>query len=132
MHRSAIAVAFALLGGAAHAEPSSANTWVSDGAAGGAEFLRQVIPAAPMAATGLAKSRTIYLNHAGAMLTPGYNDSQANTSSIVTRPTQVPGWNASPADWAATVACMKDIWSRFDVTITDVDPGSAVPHIEAV
>jgi len=65
------------------------------------------------------------------MLTPGYNDSHANTSTIVTRPTLVPGWNASAADWAATVACMKDIWSRFDVTITDVDPGS-VPHIEAL
>src|SRR5262249_40238089 len=55
----------------------------------------------------------------------------AQTSSIVTRATQVPGWNASAADWAATVTCMKDIWSRFDVTVTDVDPGST-PHIEAV
>lgn len=121
----------ALLGGAARAEPSSAYPWVSDGAAGGPEFLRQVVPAAAAATTGLARSRTIYLNHVGATLVPGYNDSHANTSSIVTRPTQVPGWNASPADWAATVSCMKDIWSRFDVTITDVDPG-AVPHIEAL
>ncbi|HSR95543.1 MAG TPA: Ig-like domain-containing protein [Kofleriaceae bacterium] len=143
MHRSTVSPAlfcsFALLGGAAHAEPTSAYPWVSDGAAGGPEFLRQVVPAAAAAATGLAKSRTIYLNHTGATLTPGYNDSRANTSSIVTRPTQVPGWNASPADWAATVACMKEIWSRFDVTITDVDPGSgpgsvpgSVPHIEAL
>jgi uncharacterized protein (TIGR03382 family) len=131
MYRSAIVFSLALLSRVAHAEPSSTYPWVSETSAGGLEFLRQVVPAAPIAATGLAKTRTIYLNHNGAMLTPGFNDSKTNTSTIVTRATQVPGWNASAADWAATVACMKDIWSRFDVTVTDVDPG-ATPHIEAL
>jgi MYXO-CTERM domain-containing protein len=129
MHRTGIVVALALLTGAAHAAPTSTYPWVSEPTEGGPEFVRQVVPAA--ATTGLAKSRTIYLNREGAMLTPGFNDARANTSSIVARATQVAGWNASAADWAATVACMKAMWSRFDVVITDVDPG-ATPHIEAL
>jgi uncharacterized protein (TIGR03382 family) len=130
MHRSAIVFSLVLLSGVARAEPTSTYPWISETTAGGPEFVRQVVPATA-AATGLARTHTIYLNHTGALLSPGFNDSQANTSTIVTRATQVPGWNASAADWAATVSCMKDIWSRFDMTITDVDPG-ATPHIEAL
>jgi hypothetical protein len=134
--RSTVAVSLALLTGAAHgaptapaSAPTSTYPWVSEPTEGGPEFVRQVVPAP--AATGLAKSRTIYLNRQGAMLTPGFNDARANTSSIVARATQVAGWSASTADWAATMSCMKAMWSRFDVTITDVDPG-ATPHIEAL
>jgi len=106
---------------------------VLDGGGAGPAFARQVVPAATSSSssTGLAASRTIYLNHIGATLTPGANNSQRNTSSIVSRLSQVPGWDASSADWAATMACMTEVWSRFDVTITDVDPG-ATPHIEAI
>jgi hypothetical protein len=126
--RSAIVAVLVLLAGTANAETS--YRWVWDEAGDGPRSLRQVVPAT-LAATGLARTRTIYLNRSGAMLTPGQNNSQANTSTIVPRAVQVPGWSASAADWAATVACMKDMWSRFDVAITDEDPG-ATPHIEAV
>lgn len=102
------------------------------GGAGAPAFMRQALPAATSTtSTGLAASRTIYLNHIGATLTPGQNNSQTNTSSIVSRTSQVPGWAASSTDWTATVTCMKEIWAPFDVTITDVDPGK-VPHIEAI
>lgn len=130
LRRSVIAASLAVLGGAARAEPADTYPWVLDSPAGGIEFVRQVLPAEASAGE-LALTRTIYLNRRGATLMPGRNDSQANTSSIVARPTQVRGWNASAADWAATVACMKEMWSRFDVAITDVDPGST-PHIEAL
>jgi hypothetical protein len=105
--------------------------WVSDTGADGLSFVRQVVPATTAAATSLARTRTIYLNHAGATLSPGVNDSGTQTSSIVAQASHVPGWAASPADWATTVSCMKEIWARFDVTVTDVDPG-ATPHIEAL
>ena len=130
--RSAIVGALVLLSGSASADAPS-DHFVSEGGTQGPAFIRQEIPAATTTATssGLALSRTIYLNRNGATLTPGQNNSQTNTSTIVARLSQVPGWAASSADWAATVACMKDMWSRFDVTITDVDPG-ATPHIEAI
>lgn len=130
-HRSAIVASLLLLTGAARAETS--YHWVWDGGAEGPRFARQVLPAtlAATAPAGLAKSRTIYLNRLGAALTPGQNNSQTNTSTIVPRAVHVPGWSPSAADWAATVACMRDVWSRFDVAITEEDPGTT-PHIEAV
>ncbi|HSD88081.1 MAG TPA: Ig-like domain-containing protein [Kofleriaceae bacterium] len=79
----------------------------------------------------VAQSRTIYLNHKGVTLSPGDDDSRTNRSSIISSTSTVPAWNTSAATWAATVTCMKDMFARWDVTVTDVDPGST-PHIEAV
>jgi len=130
-HGSAIILSAGFLGGAASPAPTPTYAFVSDGATDRPASVRQLVPAAPGVTSGLAKTRTIYLNHHGATLAPGNNDSQAQTSSIVAQVRQVPGWRASAADWAATVSCMTQIWAPFDVAITDVDPG-ATPHIEAL
>ena len=98
---------------------------------GGITLERKLLPAANRDPAAVAQSRIIYLNHNGVTLRPGDDDSRANTSSIISGLSTVPKWNVSDATWQATVACFKDIWSRFDVTITDVDPGNA-PHMEAV
>lgn len=92
-------------------------------------FARVVVPATGLAA--LAQSRTIYLNRKGVTLYPGNDDARTNRSSIVNQTSQVPAWNTSDANWAAVVTCMKDMFARWDVTITDQDPGN-VPHLEAV
>jgi hypothetical protein len=99
-------------------------------AADGTMFVRQ--PVAPSAAATRAKSRTIFLNRRGGVLKPGANDSRKNVSSIVSKQTQLDGWNATESEWSATVACMTAMWGRFDVEVTDVDPGESVPHIEAM
>jgi len=99
------------------------------GTGGGYAFARQVLPAAN--ATGVAQSRTLYLNPNGVLLVPGNNDSRTDTSSIVTEPTEIPGWDIDQDTWDATVSCIRDLYSRFDVTVTDEDPGET-PHIEAV
>jgi hypothetical protein len=95
----------------------------------GRVFARQAI-----AATGVTKaeSRTIYLNHSGALLRPGDNDSAKDTSSIVEVPTVIGGWDVDDDTWQETVDCMKEIYAPFDVTITDEDPGPNAPHIEAL
>jgi MYXO-CTERM domain-containing protein len=116
--------------GVAHAAPAS-TTWVSDRTLDGVVLARQVVPNTELAQPGLAKTRTIYLNHHGATLSPGVNNSQVQTSTVVSHVSQISGWAANAADWAATVGCMRDIWSRFDITVTDIDPG-ATPHIEAL
>ena len=89
---------------------------------------RQAVPA-----TGVtrAESKVIYLEHNGASLRPGDNDSSAGISSIVDRPTTIRAWDIDDDTWQATVDCMREIYAPFDVTITDEDPGD-VPHIEAV
>jgi len=93
-------------------------------------FVRKLLPPNGNI-TALAQSKIIYLNHTGVTLYPGDDDSRTNRSSIISSTAQVPAWNTSAATWTATVACMKDMFSRFDVTVTDVDPGMT-PHMEAV
>ena len=95
------------------------------------QFARSRLPAAGTPVNALAQSKIIYLNRTGITLTPGDDDSRTNRSSIITSQRSVPAWNTSAANWAATVACMKDMFSRWDVTVTDVNPGN-VPHMEAV
>ncbi|MBA3465469.1 MAG: hypothetical protein H0T46_36390 [Deltaproteobacteria bacterium] len=95
---------------------------------GGPEVVRELVPATGVAR---AKSRTIYLNRHGATLRPGVNDARTNGSTIVTQPTTMAGWETTDQTWAATVACMRETWSRFDLAFTEVDPGST-PHMEAL
>lgn len=100
----------------------------------GYSLARQVLPAraaSPAAAAQRAQSRVIYLNRDGVILRPGDNDSARQISSVVTVPTEVGGWGVDDDTWSATVACVQDLYSAFDVTVTDEDPG-ATPHIEAV
>jgi hypothetical protein len=114
----------------------------------GLAFARQVLPAR---ATGIvqpgqaayvaqaaqadgparALSRVIYLNHDGVILRPGDNDATRQVSSIVAQPSLINGWDVDDDTWSDTVACLREIYAPFDVTITDKDPGDA-PHIEAV
>ena len=87
-----------------------------------------------LAATGneqQARSRVIYLNHNGVVLSPGDNDAATNHSTIVTEPVEITPWDIDDNTWADTLSCVQRIYSRFDVVVTDVDPG-ATPHIEAV
>jgi hypothetical protein len=109
-------------------------------------FARQVLQAPPspfpsdggaasssssLRAQARARSRTIYLNRDGALLRPGDNDARLSTSSIVQEPTLLTPWDIDDEMWAETVACVRELYARFDVTVTDEDPGD-VPHIEAV
>lgn len=90
-------------------------------------------PASPVVALAApaTRTRTIYLNRGGALLRPGTNDARLATSSIVKQPTRLAAWDIDDDTWAETVACMRELYARFDVVITDRDPGDA-PHVEAV
>lgn len=95
-------------------------------------FARQVIPAGETPASTVAQSKVIYLNRGGILLVPGDNDARTNKSTLVKSQTQIPAWSTSESTWNATVACMRELFSPFDVTIVTADPGPNVPHIEAV
>jgi len=97
---------------------------------GGYSFARQVLAAQP-GASPRAHSRVIYLNRDGAILRPGDNDARRQISSIVTRPTEHTGWDIDDDTWSDTARCIADIYSPFDVIVTDEDPGET-PHIEAM
>ena len=99
----------------------------------GARTARQVLPArTSAAASARAQTRTVYLVRDGAVLWPGLeNDAMAGISSIVRQPTAIGAWDIDDDTWAETVACVKELYRPFDVTITDEDPGD-VPHLEAI
>src|SRR4051812_41257660 len=96
---------------------------------GGPEIVREVVPAT--GSTARAQSRIVYLNRNGASLRPGSNDARIQASTVVKQPTVIRRWDTSDATWNATVACMRETWSMFDVTFTETDPGD-VPHMEAL
>jgi len=100
------------------------------------QFARQVLPpTGGNGATGvqaLALSKVIYLNKNGVTLQPGNNDARTNKSTLASTATSIPAWNVAPATWTATVACMRELFQPFNVTVTETDPGASVQHIEAV
>ncbi|MBI4511217.1 MAG: Ig-like domain-containing protein [Deltaproteobacteria bacterium] len=77
------------------------------------------------------KHRVIFLNRSGGTFSPGNDDSSQNISSIPRSVARIPPWSHGDEKWEEFVACMKDMFGRFDVEVTDVDPG-ATAHIEAV
>jgi len=121
----------AALAAPAAARPASVGDVVTTPLPGTNILLARKLVPARKAPGAMALSKVIYLNHKGVTLTPGDDDSTTNHSSIIGGTASVPAWNTSQTTWAATVACMKDMYSRFDVTVTDQDPGTT-PHIEAV
>jgi uncharacterized protein (TIGR03382 family) len=94
-------------------------------------FARQLIPETTQPIAAVAQSRIIYLSKNGVTLTPGNNDARINRSTLVDSTRQIPAWNPSATVWSSTVTCLKDMFARWDVTVTDVDPGN-VPHMEAI
>jgi hypothetical protein len=70
--------------------------------------------------------RVIYLHRAGLTLTGGDDDSEKNVSSIVreAKKNQVvfPKYKGSDKSWKAVVACVADMFKRYDVVVTDKRP----------
>lgn len=118
----------ALLLAVVPARLAAAPRSIVEGPLEGTTLIKEIVPPT---ATARAASRTIFLNRHGATLRPGANNSKAQTSSIVTQPVSIEAWEVTDAKWTATVACMRETWARFDVTITETDPGDA-PHVEAL
>lgn len=75
--------------------------------------------------------RVIFLNGGGGTYRPGWNDSSTNSSSIVRYTATIPRYEGSASDWSRLLSCVQDLFARYNVEVTDVDPGS-VPHVEAV
>jgi MYXO-CTERM domain-containing protein len=76
--------------------------------------------------------RIIFVNGQGGHYTAGNNeDSRTNVSSIASSAVDMPAYSKGAAAWSQFVSCIQDEFSRFNVQVTDQDPGN-VPHLEAV
>lgn len=78
-------------------------------------------------------SRLLYLNRCaeGCSITPGFDDSRADTSSIVAQTAFIPAYPWGDESWSRMVTCVRTLYASFDIEVTDIDPG-AVPHFEAI
>ncbi len=75
----------------------------------------------------------LYLNRCegGTTVTPGFNDSRRNTSSIPNSQINFPPYPFGDSSWNQVVTETRSILSPFGIEITDVDPGD-VPHTEII
>jgi hypothetical protein len=75
--------------------------------------------------------RTLFLNRRGGTYSGGYDDAAKNRSSIVSGSAKVPAYEKGDASWTQFMACVRGQFGRFNVEVTDVDPGETT-HIECV
>lgn len=116
------------------AAPAHAAAPTTPGAPARGGFVQQVdlVPSTPAALFG--ERTIIYLNRAGGAYTGAYGDnSLTNESYVVFAPgtVTIPAWTYGDAKWTQFMGCVRSMYARWDVTITDVDPGQ-VPHLEHV
>ena len=79
-------------------------------------------------------SRIIFVHRCGpggCTIRPGNEDSRTDTSTIPSSQVTLDEFKQSTEVWDRMMACVRQTFAPFDVTITDVDPGN-VPHFENV
>jgi uncharacterized protein (TIGR03382 family) len=79
-------------------------------------------------------SHLIYLNPCmpnGCNVSPGFDDSRSDHSSIPQQPSHLAAYPWGQQSWGTLVQCVKDMYSPFDIQITDVDPGNTA-HFEVM
>ncbi len=78
-------------------------------------------------------SNVIFMNKCtgGCLVSRGPDDSRTNRSSIVNSGGTLPAFPYSADVWTQVMTCMQGTFAPFNVTITDVDPGSA-DHLEVL
>jgi hypothetical protein len=87
--------------------------------------------AEPLQVLPLGERRIIFMNRNGGTYSPGDNNSSANVSSIPNQVSTIPPWPYSDAAWEQFMLCSIDMFGRFNIEVTDIDPGG-VEHIESV
>ena len=77
--------------------------------------------------TGVLDGQVIYLNNcaAGCTITPGMDDAAMGVSEIATKTANLTEYAWNPGEWDAIVKCVKEVYSPYNVTVTDQRPASA-------
>ncbi len=89
---------------------------------------------APDAVASEHISKIIFVNRCvgGCTIQNGVNDARNNTSSIVQSSSVLSEYMWGDEQWDATMDCIRDVYSPYDVEVTDIDPGTEVFHHEAI
>jgi hypothetical protein len=80
-----------------------------------------------------APTNIIFMNRcaSGCTVSPGTTDNRTDNSDIATQLSSLAAFNQGDAAWQTVMTCMRGTFSRFNVQITDVDPGTS-PHLEVM
>ncbi len=76
----------------------------------------------------------IYLNkcEGGCMVRPGQDDPNTDTSVIVASPVALTEQAWQTGEWEGLVQCVKEVYSPYNVTITDVRPSGGQEYNEVI
>ncbi len=82
----------------------------------------------------LSAPPVLYLNRCknGCVITPGFEDSRTNKSSIIDTTAFIPEYDYGDESWTAVVDCVRGMYADFGIAITDEDPGEDTEHFEAI
>jgi MYXO-CTERM domain-containing protein len=85
------------------------------------------LPPQPRLSTDVLSGQVIYLNNCstGCDVKPGTDDASTMTSEIATKPAHWDEFQWMPGEWDALVKCVKEVYSPYNVTVTDQLPASA-------
>jgi hypothetical protein len=81
-----------------------------------------------------AVSKTLYLNDCmpnGCTVTPGFDNSRTNRSSIPDSTATLDAYAHGPNHWNTLVECVRDTFKPFGINVVTQDPGSAA-HFEVM
>jgi len=95
----------------------------------------KVNPRSPAQLAPAADTRILFMNNCmpnGCPIKTGNPDNRTQTSDLADFNGTLTAWKWGQPVWDATMACMKNVFSRFNVQIVDVDPGPNTPHYEIV
>jgi len=93
---------------------------------------RATTPLGPVPLTSV--SHTLYLNNCmpnGCTVSPGFDNSLTNKSSIVQSLVTLDAYAHGDAHWNSLVECVKETFKPFDIDVVTVDPGQA-SHFEVM
>jgi hypothetical protein len=111
---------------------------ITSGAAlAGPKLVTVEVPESSLVGRDQTISHILYLNRCkgGCMVQGGsINDSRINSSTIPgdSQAHLLTEFNGNDTEWNEIVQCVKEMYSPFDFTVTDVDPGTVTFHSEAM
>ncbi len=86
-------------------------------------------PNAPRFGPG-PKHRILYVHRAGGVYSPGDDDSATNKSLLLSDTINLQAYNPAQEDWDWIMTCVKNLYGRYAIEVTDVEPPAGKIYVE--
>ncbi len=95
------------------------------------EYEQQLVESGALDAVAAENTTVVYMNRVGGVFSPGQNDAGNNRTTLAQQTVSFPPADLNDGEWNQIMGCVQQQFSRFNIQVTDVDPGQ-VPHYESV